>query len=62
MAFVINVHEPKGPRPVRSSRQQQSLLAHAREVHARLGLVAGALDVDDHTFAPLGVAHVVADS
>src|SRR5688572_17184477 len=44
----------------RRPRQQEALLPHLGEPHERLGLVAAALDVEDHTLAPLAVAHVVA--
>ena len=45
----------------RAPRQQQALLAELAEPHDRLGLVATALDAEDHALAELHVAHVVAD-
>src|SRR4051794_29361053 len=45
----------------RRPREEQALLADLGEAHDGLGLVAGALDVEDHALAPLVVAHVVAD-
>ena len=41
--------------------QQQALLADAGEADHDLGLVALALDLEDHALAPLGVDDVVAD-
>src|SRR5262245_53357290 len=42
--------------------EEEALLAHLGEVDDRLGLVAPALDADDHAFAELLVTHVVADA
>jgi drug/metabolite transporter (DMT)-like permease len=41
--------------------QQEALFAHGGEADHGLGLVALSLDVEDHAFAPLAVADVVAD-
>src|SRR5829696_5504780 len=41
--------------------EQQALLAHTREPHQRLGLVAAAGELEDHALAEAGVAHVLTD-
>lgn len=43
----------------RGPGEEEALLADAGETYGGLGLVAGALHVDDDAFTPLAVAHVV---